>query len=82
MFHIYILLTFILLFSGCTGKAPEPQEIVIRTVEIYIPTVCNIPRVIKPDYSGLNDVQKLYKDKEYLRALEARQTACDINITK
>lgn len=72
-----------LVFTGCSGTNPiTSQEPVIRTVEVYIPVTCKLPKVIKPDYTGLNDVQKLYKDKEYSRALEARQIACDINTTK
>lgn len=81
MKYLYILIIPIVLFSGCTSST-SPEPVITKVVEKLTPVTCTVPKVIKPDYTGLNDVQKLYKDKEYSRALESRQIACDINTTK
>jgi hypothetical protein len=73
-----VLVLIPLLFMGCVEKIPIPQEpmIITKIVEKDIPIYCNIPDVIKPDYTKGNRAQKLYMSIEYSKKLELALIAC------
>lgn len=72
-----------ILIIGCANKDPIiPQEpiIITKIVEKDTPVYCNMPDIIKPDYTKGNRAQRLYMSVQYTKELELANKACKKDI--